>query len=214
MTKVATAKLPQQADQYEKNKAELSLSPIVSNAVTATEYAKGHWGEIDSVHAVGVIKDGADKAVSGDMSSMEATLAAQAFTLNAMFGELARRAKANMGENLHATETYLRLALKAQNQCRATIETLAEVKNPRSVAFVKQANFAQGHQQVNNGGQAGSLAHPNENQENKLLLKEVQDGQTLDSRGTIPASGSDKELATVEAIDRTQNGRRQSHGSA
>jgi hypothetical protein len=33
----------------------------------------------------------------------------------------------------------------------ATIETLAELKNPRQVAFVNQANLAGGHQQVNNG---------------------------------------------------------------
>lgn len=49
-----------------------------------------------------------------------------------------------MGEYLNATDTYLRLALKAQAQCRATLQTLAEIKNPRPVAFVKQANIAHG----------------------------------------------------------------------
>jgi hypothetical protein len=37
--------------------------------------------------------------------------------------------------------TYLRLGLKAQSQCRATLETLAAIKNPRPVAFVQQANY-------------------------------------------------------------------------
>jgi hypothetical protein len=50
---------------------------------------------------------------SGDLSAVEATLTAQAAALNAIFSELARRAALNMGEYLPATETYLRLALKA-----------------------------------------------------------------------------------------------------
>jgi hypothetical protein len=54
----------------------------------------------------------------------------------------------------------MRLALKAQSQCRATIETLAEIKNPQPVAFVQQADVAHGPQQINNGPTApcGSLA--------------------------------------------------------
>ena len=35
-----------------------------------------------------------------------------------------------MGEHIGAMETYARLAMKAQSQCRSTIETLAEMKNP------------------------------------------------------------------------------------
>jgi hypothetical protein len=45
---------------------------------------------------------------------------------------------------------------KPQAQCRATIEALAEIKNPRPVAFVKQANIAQGPQQVNNRIESGA----------------------------------------------------------
>jgi hypothetical protein len=44
----------------------------------------------------------------------------------------------------------MRVALKAQNQCRMTLETLATVTNPR-VVYAKQANIANGPQQVNNG---------------------------------------------------------------
>jgi hypothetical protein len=56
----------------------------------------------------------------------------------------------NLYDHLDASERFMRLALKAQSQCRSTIESLAEIKNPSSVAFVKQANIAKGHQQVNN----------------------------------------------------------------
>jgi len=44
----------------------------------------------------------------------------------------------------------MRPVLKAQSQCRTTIETLSEMKNPKPVAFVQQANIANEPQQVNN----------------------------------------------------------------
>ena len=62
---------------------------------------------------------------AGDMRGVETMLTAQAVALNTIFSELARRAAVNMGELLTATETYMRMALKAQTQCRATLETLA-----------------------------------------------------------------------------------------
>jgi hypothetical protein len=69
--------------------------------------------------------------------------------VDAIFASLARRAQMNMGEYMNAVDRYMRLALKAQGQCRATLETLAAIKNP-PVVFAKQANIAQGPQQVNN----------------------------------------------------------------
>ena len=40
-------------------------------------------------------------------------------------------------DGLKQFQVYLSLALKAQAQCRATPEALAEIKNPRPIAFVK-----------------------------------------------------------------------------
>jgi hypothetical protein len=130
--------------------AEACLSPIVGNAVTARTFTKGVFGNFDLTDSVAVIAEFAAKAKKNDLSDAEAMLIAQATALNAIFSELARRAAVNMGEYLQATETYLRLALKAQAQCRATLQTLAEIKSPHPVAFVKQANIANGPQQVNN----------------------------------------------------------------
>lgn len=77
-------------------------------------------------------------------------LAIQAHTLDTMFNELARRSWTNVdGGYIEAGERYMRLALKAQSQCCTTIETLSEMKNPKPVAFVRQANIANGPQQVN-----------------------------------------------------------------
>mgnify|MGYP000642303447 CR=1 FL=1 len=77
-------------------------------------------------------------------------LISPAVALESIFAEMARRANNNLGKNLDIAERYMRMSLKAQNQCRATLETLAELKSPTTV-FAKQANIANGPQQVNNG---------------------------------------------------------------
>jgi hypothetical protein len=75
----------------------------------------------------------------------------------------------------------MRLGLKAQSQCRATLETLAQIKNP-PVVIARQANIAQGPQQVNNemmpSGRACAGAGENEKPQNKLL--EAQNAERLD----------------------------------
>jgi len=38
-----------------------------------------------------------------------------------------------------------KLALRARSQCLATLEALAEMKRPKSVAYVGQATIAHGH---------------------------------------------------------------------
>lgn len=54
---------------------------------------------------------------------------------------------------MEAMEPYMRLALNAQGQCRATIDTLAAIKNT-PVVFARQANLSNWPQQVNKGAPA------------------------------------------------------------
>lgn len=135
----------------EQVEAETAQSPIYAAAQTARLYSNGTFGISDLTASVETLRDKAKRVQNGDTSDMEAMFTAQATTLDVMFNEFARRAALNMGQYIEATETYMRLALKAQSQCRTTLEALAEIKNPRQVAFVKQANIAHGPQQVNNG---------------------------------------------------------------
>lgn len=134
-----------------RQSAECAISSLTSNAVTARLFAHGTFGLSDLTECVAVVREKVAQAQTGDMSDIEATLISQAAALNAIFAEMARRAALNMGTHLQATDTYLKNAFKAQAQCRATLETLAEIKNPRAVAFVRQANIANGAQQINNG---------------------------------------------------------------
>lgn len=194
----------------ERQKAELGLSSIVANAVTSSNFAKGSFGVIELSEAVRVMREKIAKVKAGDLSDVEATLTAQAATLDAVFNELARRGALNMGEHLGATETYLRLALKAQAQCRATLETLAEVKYPKAATFVRQQNVAY-QQQVNNDGgtatstRAGASAHGKpKNQSNELL--EAQHGERMDTGATGKASGTDPHLEAVGAVYGAEDG--------
>ena len=141
---------------------------------------------------------------SGDLGRAEGMLIAQAHTLDELFNHLARRARHNLGEYLIAGETYLRLAFKAQSQCRATLETLAQIKNPPSVAFVKQANIAHGPQQVNNEG-ASELPRTGENKIQQNKLSEVKHELLPDSRASALTGGINSPVGTLEKIDRAEN---------
>ena len=82
------------------------------------------------------------------MKQAEAILCGQAHALQAILMNLARRAVSQ--EYLKQWEAYLRMAMKAQTQCRMTLETLVTIKNPP--VFARQANINNGgKQQVNNG---------------------------------------------------------------
>ena len=105
-----------------------------------------------------------------------------------------------MGEYLGACDTYLKLALRAQSQCRATLETLTEEKKPRSVAIVGQANIAHGHQQINNGltRSADTERVPNE-------LLDQEDGKRLDTGTTRAAGGDDSPLEAVGVLNTAED---------
>ena len=82
-----------------------------------------------------------------------------------------------------------------RKQCRATLEALAEIKNPRPVAFVKQAN-------ITNGAQGRRGARGREPRAFKNELLRASHGIELDTRAQSKAGGADPHMATVGAIDR------------
>jgi len=99
-------------------------------------------------------------------------------------------------------DRYLRLAFKAQSQCRATCETLALLKNPP--VFSRQANI-DGQQVVNNG----TITPPTRTREIQDAPKEllVGDGERLDGREACQTVEGDSRLAAVGAINRPPNNR-------
>lgn len=207
-TPISKTASPTAKDQKGRFVAELGLSAIHANANTARMFSRSVFGEAGLADASQAMQAKADRVKAGDLSEVETALIAEAATLDAIFNELARRAALNMDNHLNATEIFMRLALKAQSQCRGTLQTLAEIKNPPAVAFVKQANIANGPQQINNtksgfGGDAPTHAENSVNQANELLGANY--GERLDIRATSTTGGFDKELATVEKINRAEN---------
>ena len=125
-------------------------------------------------------------------------MTAQAHTLDAIFNNLARRAI--NAEYMNNLDAYLKFALRAQSQCRATWEALSAIKNPLVAGYVHQANIAHGPQQVNNGtSEDEPRAREKSVSENKLM--EQKDCERLDTGTTGKAGKADPAMATLGEVD-------------
>ena len=199
------------ATTAEKVARHAATVPEVQAAAAMEQWAKHAFAEVDLCTLIEKIREQTDAMHKGDLKEIEAMLFAQSLTLQATFTALSRRAAANSGEHMGATDTYLRLALKAQSQCRATLETLADIKNPRPMAFVKQANITSGPQQVNNGSSEANnrvvrAREGNENPQNELLTDtRATHGKPLDTRAKSKAGASHSGVEAVETGHRAAN---------
>ncbi len=188
--------------------ATVATGASVPAALVITQFSKGLISHVSLGDVISSLNEHAGKIKGGDLARIEAMLGGQAAALNTMFAELARRGALNMGEYIGPAETYLKLALRAQSQCRATLETLATIKNPP--IFAKQANISHGPQQVNNEAAAIARAEQIEKPPNELL--EHDHVQRLDTGKTATASEGNPAMETVGAIHRPANGRRKGSG--
>lgn len=188
--------------------ARLMASPTAHAAVTMYQFHPMR-SQADITTLLNEVSKQTGEIWGGNMKRAESILSSQAHSLDTIFNALAQKAAANIHSGyLPAGETYLRLALKAQSQCRTTLETLSEIKNPTGPTFVKQQNIAQ-NQQVNNGAAADSRrstpprAHEKDITPTNELL-ESSDGERMDTGTKSTAGRVDPKLATVGAIDRSQ----------
>ena len=139
----------------------------------------------------------------GDLSTLEAMLFDQSHVLQTLFVLFTH--KLSHAKHLEQVDTYSRIALKAQNQCRQTLATLGELKNPKRATFIRQQNNAV-NQQIN---QDKNSKKP-EKESNEVL--EVIPSERLDIRETQTTIGANPEMETVGAIDRPEDRRRQAEG--
>lgn len=192
---------PPASQSQELQPHDIALSSDVQNAAGVQAWGK-FAGEIDLSKLVEDLHKQVADVAEGNMRPMETMLFGQAMALQTMFTNLSRRAAANDG--LKQFQVNLTLALKAQAQCRATLEALAEIKNPRQVAFVKQANIANGPQQINNGI-SEQYAHTSKNNIVQNGLLERQDGNHLDTGAQSQAGRVDPRMATVDKGQRSRH---------
>ncbi len=183
--------------------ARTVLRPTLQAAVTLKEYGKS-WGDLDLSALIDSLTEQIRASSDGDLKRAEAMLTGQAHTLDAIFNNLARRAiNAEYMDNL---DRYLKLALRARSQCRATWEALVAIKNPPMMGYVRQANIAHGQQQVNNAPAAhdgAPRAGENPNLQNRLL--EEKDGERLNPGTACTPGRADLAMATGGEIDRAED---------
>lgn len=141
---------------------------------------------------------------SGDMSKAEHMLWSQSVALQAMFADLAGRAKLQSG--IDHLQCLTGLALRAQSNCRATLLALGELKYPKQATFVKQANISHGPQQVNNADGSAPKASPRARKKEtppSKLIEDQRHGSTyLDTGATPTTTGGNPAVETVDAINR------------
>jgi hypothetical protein len=130
-------------------RAEAALNGIAGNTVTMMRFVEGTFGPSDHGASVRAVLNMAHALRDAGTSQLEPLLLAQALALNAVFGEMSRRAANCMQQGPDQAERFLRLGLKAQAQSRATLEAIAAIRNP--AVFARQANIVHnGPQQVVN----------------------------------------------------------------
>ncbi|SFO12226.1 hypothetical protein [Nitrosospira briensis] len=188
--------------------ARFTTSPELAayRVVNSVEQNSGVDKSIDVPTLMETLRDQAKAVNRGDLSQAEAMLMNQATALQSLFARLTE--KAFLATQLPQFEGFMRMALRAQNQCRTTLETLSTIKHP-PVIYAKQANIAHGHQQVNNGAAIpGTYAHTGENeiQQNELLT-EVQHEQKMDIGSTGTTVNADQAMETLGEVSRTMHGR-------
>ena len=137
----ATANTGDSGDDHNDFMARTALRPTVQAAMTISEYCKG-LGNLDLLSLTDALSEQTGLAINGNLQRGEAMLTTQAHSLDAIFNNLAQRAI--NAEYVNMLEQYLRLALRAQSQCRATWESLAMIKSPPVAGYVGQATSPSG----------------------------------------------------------------------
>ena len=138
------------------------------------------------------VEETLSKVKSGNLEDLEAILVNQVYVLNGLFNQLVMQGKASLNEPAvmrslpNHPKTMLNVALKAQTQCRATVQTINELKNPKKTTFIKN--------QLNNV-----------KMELESRIEQLEDtehgSKKLDYRTEATAITVNSELEALEVID-------------
>ncbi len=192
-----------------KTAAKLYTTPDVNagsliTAIKNSNYAGSfmhqlRYGEEKGVkleHVLEEVIDGNNKVLSGNSQEIESFLINQAKALDAVFYRY--MGKTLSAKHMNQVQIFAQLAFKAQNQCRNTLATLKEIKNPKQTTFVKQQNNA-AVQQVNNVEKVevknSEISENFEKSANELL--EVKNNEWLDTRAQSKTITINPEMAAM-----------------
>ena len=207
-TNKGPTKAPAKAALDSKQKAQLAVLPSLNAGSVILAYQTNVMGaDTDINELILELQDTFKNAKSGDLGRLENMLIGQATALQSIFTSLAIRAQGQEYQKNY--QAFLTLALKAQSQSRATIQALVDLKYPRQVAFVKQANISHGPQQVNNGtaqepANAGEpRAERTQTEQSKLLEGGLDGGSELDGRAATATGMQNSGVEALEPVDRS-----------
>lgn len=132
-----------------RNEAIVAMKPTFRHSLVGGTLACSTAGfdTLEWKDALTAYSDACTDIGSGDLSRASNMLTSQALTLDAVFTELLSRATKNIGQYPEAMERYMRLALKAQAQSRATIEAIVSMHQPRE-QVVRHVHVYEGGQAV------------------------------------------------------------------
>jgi hypothetical protein len=195
-----------------KRTSSLAAAGGMANVSLIVTYQSGLFepGDLDIVECRHEVMNRIWQVCDGNTVHVVGLLMAQGLALNSIFTKLAVKAAEADEREPHQMETYLRLALKAQSQSRATLEALLAVGKP-PVLFAQQANVAFGPQQVNNGTTQATTAPPISQMQttpNELLEDSTHERTQMDPRATPTAGREDTRMEPVGAVNRPSKSRR------
>ena len=196
--KAEKVKKAQQAEIY----GVMLTDAALTNAFVAAKFGEKALipdGSVDVLGVADAITLEIEKVKSGDLTGVEAMLIAQAIGLQNIYAQMITRA-ATTG-TAEALNVLGGLGLRAQAQSRATLQTLIDLKFPRSTVFAKNANVANGHQQVNIGAKAVAGARAHEAKPPIELLNH-EATNVLVPRTPRAASRSNSKVEAVAGLDR------------
>lgn len=190
--------------------AKLAAIGLVSSQTAAIYSPQVNGEKVGLEDMIAEASKAACSVADHKLGQVETMLVSQMIALDAMFNNLAQRAY--KAEYMDGMATYTKLALKAQAQARCTAEALAMIKNPQP--YIKQANIAHGHQQVNNTYASASLhtdkevsspAEKTETTQSKLL---GGSNERMDTRAPSQAVRNDQVVAAMATQHRRKDTRR------
>lgn len=168
--------------------ARATLSPVMTAAQTKSKFRNEGAG-FEVADLMVVLDQQVSKALDGTkLDEAQRMLTGQAYALDTIFNMLAIRAANSIEKDDAWVELFMKMALRAQSQSRATWLAVSEIRNPRLANIVNQANISAGHQQVNN--HVEKEISPNE-----LLEKEEHERMDFGAQGAAGNAHS-----TVEAV--------------
>ncbi|STX44502.1 Uncharacterised protein [Legionella donaldsonii] len=191
--------------KQQKINSSIAQTNCLASAAMAIDHLHGRGRLLDVSTVLDQLEASANKVSDGNLKEVEQMLMTHAKTLDYIFYDaLKQLADLNM---INHIEVFSNIAFRAQSQCRKTLATLAELKHPRRVTFVKQQNNAI-NQQVNNGVESESGNFKKNKKFANELISEVAH-EKVDIGGAISASAIDSSSEAVGVFNRAKNSGRE-----